>query len=125
MVHYVHLLMFHYHISCFLLTGLGSGLDHNLGSYTVTIAAGETTASLDIPLYDDMIYKDIEDIQLRIISSSLPRGVSVSNDKATITIVDDIGKRDFYLQNFLINYNYYNLATILSKLYIYNSLKLD
>ena len=123
MIHYVHLLRLYYHVTCFLLTGLGSGLDHNLGSYTVTIAAGETTASLDISLYDDMMYKDIEDIQLRIISSSLPSGVSVGNDKATVTIVDDIGKRDFYLQNFLVNYNFYNLLYYQN--YMYNSLKLD
>ena len=101
MLHYVHLLRLYYHVTCFLLTGLGSGLDHNLESYTVTITAGETTASLDISLYDDMIYKDIEDIQLRINSSSLPSGVSVGNDKATVTIVDNIGKRDIYLQIFL------------------------
>lgn len=83
---------FHYHITyfLFLLTGLGSGLD---GVYTVTFLAGETTVSLDIPLYDD---SSNEDIQLRIISSSLPSGVSVSNDQATIIIIDDVtGKSDF------------------------------
>ena len=52
-----------------------------------------TTASFNIPITDDNILENNEDIQIEINVSSLPSRVSVSNPgQATVTIVDNDSK---------------------------------
>ena len=52
-----------------------------------------TTASFNIPITDDNVLENNEDIQIEITISSLPSRVSVSNPgQATVTIVDNDGK---------------------------------
>ena len=51
-----------------------------------------TTASFNIPITDDNILENNEDIQIEINASFLPSRVGVSNTgQATITIVDNDG----------------------------------
>ena len=68
-------------------------MDYTSGPYTVTFAAGQTTATFDVPINDDNIYEGNEDFILNIDGASLPTGVTAgSPDEATVTIVDDDGK---------------------------------
>ena len=72
---------------------IGGGVDYNSGPYTVTFSAGVTTASFNIPITDDNILENNEDVQIEINVSSLPSRVSVSNPgQATVTIVDNDSK---------------------------------
>ena len=65
-------------------------MDYTSGPYTVTIPAGQTNATFDIPINDDDILEDIENFTLTINSSSLPTGVTPGDpDVATVTITDD------------------------------------
>ena len=65
-------------------------MDYDSGPYTVTIPAGQTTATFDIPITDDMILEGNENFMLTINGASLPNGVTPGNpDEATVTIVDD------------------------------------
>ena len=74
----------------------GGGVDYNSGPYSVTFPAGVTTASFNIPITDDNILENNEDIQIEINVSSLPSRVSVSNpSQATVTIVDNDGKINY------------------------------
>ena len=68
-------------------------MDYDSGPYTVTIPAGQTTATFNIPVNDDNIYEGDEEFMLSIISSSLPTGVTHGTPcEATVTTVDDDGK---------------------------------
>ena len=51
-----------------------------------------TTVSFDIQITDDIVYEGNEDIKLKIVGDTLPSGVDVGNDQATVTIVDDDGE---------------------------------
>ena len=65
-------------------------MDYTSGPYTVTFAAGQTTATFDVPINDDNIYEGNEDFILNIDGASLPTGVTAgSPDEATVTIVDN------------------------------------
>ena len=65
-------------------------MDYTSGPYTVTIPAGQTNATFDIPINNDDILEDIENFTLTINSSSLPTGVTPGDpDVATVTITDD------------------------------------
>ena len=64
-------------------------MDYTSGPYTVTIPAGSTTATFDVPITDDMILEELENFMLTI-NSSLPDGVTRGTpSEATVTIVDD------------------------------------
>ena len=65
--------------------------DYNTGPYTITIGAGENSATFVISIIDDNIHEQLETFYLTIDGSSLPNGVN-SNDRATVTIFDDNGK---------------------------------
>ena len=65
-------------------------MDYTSGPYTVTIPAGSTNATFNVPINDDDILEDIENFTLTINSSSLPTGVTPGDpDVATVTITDD------------------------------------
>ena len=68
-------------------------MDYTSGPYTVTIPAGETTATFNVPINDDMILEGNENFMLTINPSSLPDGVTRGTpSEATVTIVDNDGK---------------------------------
>ena len=69
-------------------------MDYTSGPYTVTFPAGQTNATFDVPTNDDNILKDNKNFLLTISPSSLPSDVTVVDpDEATVTIVDDDGKK--------------------------------
>ena len=68
-------------------------MDYTSGPYTVTFPAGQTTATFNVPITDNMILEGNENFMLTINSSSLPDNVTRSTPgEATVTIVDDDGK---------------------------------
>ena len=65
-------------------------MDYDSGPYTVTFPAGQTTATLNVPITDDMILERDENFMLTINSSSLPTAVTRGTPgEVTVTIVDD------------------------------------
>ena len=65
-------------------------MDYTSGPYIVTIPAGQTTATFDIPIPDDMILEGDENFMLTINETSLPTGVTRGTPgEARVTIVDD------------------------------------
>ena len=66
-------------------------MDYDSGPYTVTIPAGQTTATFNVPITDDMILEGDENFMLTINPSSLPTGITTS-DRARVIIVDNDGK---------------------------------
>ena len=69
-------------------------MDYTSGPYTVTFPAGQTTATFNIPINDDSVLDGNEDFMLTIDETSLPTGVTRgSPGKATVTIMDDDGKK--------------------------------
>ena len=65
-------------------------MDYTSGPYTVTIPAGQTTATFNVPITDDTILEGDENFMLTIDGTSLPDGVAPGNpDEATVTIVDN------------------------------------
>ena len=72
-------------------------MDYDSGPYTVTFSAGQTTATINVPITDDMILEGDEDFMLTINETSLPDGVTRGTPgKATVTIVDDDRKYKNY-----------------------------
>ena len=68
----------------------GGGTDYTSGPYTVTFPAGQTTATFNVPITDDMILEGDENFMLTINPSALPNGVTVGDSgQATVTIVND------------------------------------
>jgi len=66
------------------------GTDYTAGPYTVTILAGDTSASADITINDDNILEGSETFTIEIDSSSLPTGVTVGGTgEATVAIDND------------------------------------
>ena len=65
-------------------------MDYTSGPYTVTIPAGQTTATFNVPINDDNILEIDENFMLTIDASSLPGSIRLSTpSEATVTIVDD------------------------------------
>ena len=65
-------------------------MDYTSGPYTVTFPAGQTTATLDVPIIDDNILEGDEDFILTINETSLPTDVTHGSPvEAIVTIVDD------------------------------------
>ena len=68
-------------------------MDYTSGPYTVTIPAGQTTATFNVPINGDDVLEGDEEFMLTIISSSLPTGVTHGTPcQATVTIMDNDGK---------------------------------
>ena len=72
---------------------IGGGVDYGSVPYNVTFPAGATTVEFDATINDDKILEKDENFMLIINSSSLPDRVVVANtnNKATVTIMDDDG----------------------------------
>ena len=65
-------------------------MDYTSGVYTVTFPAGETTATFNVPITDDMILEVSENFRLTINETSLPGDVTRGTPgEATVTIVDN------------------------------------
>ena len=65
-------------------------MDYTSGPYTVTIPAGQTTATFNIPITDDTILEGDETFMLIIDEYLLNDGVRAGNPEiATVTIIDD------------------------------------
>ena len=65
------------------------GVDYDSGLYTVTLTAGMTMASFNVPINDDDILEDDEDFTLTIRSGTLPNRVTrLGSGQSTVTIVD-------------------------------------
>ena len=65
-------------------------MDYNSGPYPVTIPAGETSVTFDVPITDDNILEGNENFMLTIDQSSLPTGVIRGDpSESTVTIVED------------------------------------
>ena len=68
-------------------------MDYTSGPYTVTIPAGQTTATFDVPINNDDILEGNENFTLTINEPSLPTGVTRGDPgQATVTIVDEDGE---------------------------------
>jgi len=67
------------------------GNDFASGPYTVTIPAGDNDVTFSVATTDDDIREMSETFNLIIDPSSLPNGVTGSND-ATVTILDQDGE---------------------------------
>ena len=65
-------------------------MDYTSGPYTVTIPAGSTTTTFNIPINDDDILEIDEDFMLTIDTSSIPGSVRLGTpSESTVTILDD------------------------------------
>ena len=65
-------------------------MDYTSGPYTVTIPAGQTTATFNVPINDDNVIEGTENFMLTIDSSSLPTGLSVGDPgHVTVTIIEE------------------------------------
>ena len=65
-------------------------MDYDSGPYTVTIPAGQTTATFNVPITDDIIVEGNENFMLTINETSLPTdGTRGTPGEATVTIVDE------------------------------------
>ena len=65
-------------------------MDYTSGPYTVTFPAGQTIATFNIPITDDMMLEEDENFMLAIDETSLPDGVTRGTPgEATVNIVDD------------------------------------
>ena len=74
------------------------GSDYASGPYNVTIPAGQTSGSFDVPIINDNVLESHENLMLAIAPESLPKLVSHGNpDMATVTIVNDDSKQLFLL----------------------------
>ena len=65
-------------------------MDYTSGPYTATFPAGETTATFNVLITDDMILEGDENFMLTTFSSSLPTGVTRdTHSQVTVIIMDD------------------------------------
>ena len=65
-------------------------MDYTSGPYTVTIPAGQTNATFNVSINDDMILEGDENFMLTIDETSLPPDVTRGNTgEATVTIMDE------------------------------------
>ena len=73
-----------------LITVTKGDYNYHSGPYTVTFAAGVTTATFNVPVNDDNMLEGNENFMLTIYSSSLPINITVGDPgEATVTIVDN------------------------------------
>ena len=64
-------------------------MDYTSGPYTVTFSAGQTTATFNVPITDDMILEGNENFMLTI-NQTLPTNVTRGTpNEATVIIYDD------------------------------------
>ena len=64
-------------------------MDYTSGPYTVTFPAGQTTATFNVPITDDMILEGNENFMLTI-NQTLPTNVTRGTpNEATVIIYDD------------------------------------
>ena len=67
-------------------------MDYTSGPYTVTFPAGQTIATFNVSINDDIILEGNENFMLTI-NETLPTGVTRGTpSEATVTIVEDDGK---------------------------------
>ena len=65
-------------------------MDYDSGPFPVTIPAGQTTATFDVPINDDNILEGNENFTLTINEPSLPTGVTRGDrGQAAVTIMDN------------------------------------
>ena len=65
-------------------------MDYGSGPYIVMIPAGQTIATFDVPIIDDMILENNEDFMLIIDETTLPDNVTRGDPgEATVNIVDN------------------------------------
>ena len=65
-------------------------MDYGSGPYTVTIAAGTTTATFNVPINDDDTLEPDENFILTIDGTSLHTGVTLGTPgEATVNIADN------------------------------------
>ena len=65
-------------------------MDYTSGPYTVTFLAGQTTATFDISINDDIMFEGNENFMLTISSSLSPTGVTRGTpSQATVIIMDN------------------------------------
>ena len=65
-------------------------MDYTSGPYTVTIPAGQTTATFNVSINNDNTLEGNENSMLTINETALPDDVTRGNPgEATVTIVDD------------------------------------
>ncbi|MCY4134348.1 MAG: hypothetical protein OXG30_05485, partial [bacterium] len=70
-------------------TATGSGTDFTSGSFTVTIPAGETEATVDIPTVADNVAEGAEQFGISIVGHMLPAGVALGPQRtANATIYE-------------------------------------
>ena len=68
-----------------------TGSDYNPGPYNVTIPAGKNDVTFSVTITNDDIHEMSETFNLIIDPSSLPNGVTSSNN-VTVTILDQDGE---------------------------------
>ena len=65
-------------------------MDYTSGPYIFTIPAGQTTATFEVPITDDMILESNENFMLTINETSLPDHITRGTpEEAAVNIVDD------------------------------------
>ena len=64
-------------------------MDYTSGPYTVTIPAGQTTATFNVPITDDMIFEGNENFMLTINQTLLCSVTRGTPSKATVNIFDN------------------------------------
>ena len=68
----------------------GGGVDYDSGPYTVTFTAGDTSASVSVPINDDSILENVEKFMVTIMTGPLPDGVTRGNPgRTTVNILDN------------------------------------
>ena len=84
----------------------GGGVDYDSGPYDVTFSAGETSASLLLPIIDDNILEGVEDFTVTIDDSSLPQSVNrVDPFSANVIVTDDDREWPQTVINLVSNYS--------------------
>ena len=72
-------------------------MDYASGPYNIMFPAGQTTATFNVPITDDMILEGNENFMLTIDETTLPDGVTRGTPgEVTVTIVDDDRKHKNY-----------------------------
>jgi len=99
------------------ICNVGGGVDYSNGPYHVTIVAGMTEVSIDVPIDDDNICELNETFALTIDFSSLPNGVSRGSvGNAQVIIVENDRKYIYtYRFNILV---VYGLCKVQSPLFV-------
>ena len=68
----------------------GGGVDYDSGPYSVTFTAGQTSATINIPINDDNILENTENFAVTIVMGELPTDVTRGDPgSATVNIIDN------------------------------------